>query len=201
MPGKTLTLYKSYNKQLLSIENTRNRCEVLFSAKSLDNLDIQLIFGGLFLEVFTGFESLIEDLFMGLITGKLYSSTMKRKVKISPRKSVQDIVFAGKPYLDWFPYNTRTEPMAKRFFDGHISFCALDIVQKEEMQFYHIIRNALAHKSEKAENDFLSRLPNTLLPSEKTPAGYLRSQPHSSSQTQFEIASIELDSISRILCT
>lgn len=201
MPGKTSTLYKAYKKQLLLIGRTRKRCEDLCSAKSLDRVDIQLIYGGLFLEIFTGFESLIEDLFMGLIAGKLYSPVMKKRVKISPKESVRDIVFNGKSYLDWFPYEKRTKPLVKRFFDGNNLFCALDPQQEEKMQFYYTIRNALAHKSEKAKQDFLSKLPGSLLQPERTPAGYLRSQPSaSSSQTQLEIALIELDMIAKRLC-
>lgn len=202
MPGKTSTLYKSYKKRLLLIERTRGKCEDLCVAKSLHKEDVELIYGGLFLEVFTDFESLIEDLFMGLVAGKLYSSAMKKKVKISPKESVRDVVFNGKSYLDWFPYD-RTKSLAKRFFGGNNLFCAFKPKQgqEEKMQFYHTIRNALAHKSEKAKQDFLSKLPDSLLPAERTPAGYLRSQPHtSSSQTQFEIASIELDMIAKKLC-
>lgn len=115
----------------------------------------------------------------------------------------REIVFAGKSYLAWLPFQDKTIKRARLYFDGMEPFEVLDTQEKQSLKQYHIVRNALAHKSQKAQNAFqniISSLP--LLPREKRPNGYLRSQPSSiSTQTQFEIMAIDLAVISRKLCS
>jgi len=66
----------------------------------------------------------------------------------------------------------------------------------------HLLRNAVAHKSDSAKSKFeasIQAIP--LLPQEKTPIGFLRSKPHGvSGLTQYQIAVLDLEAIAQKLC-
>jgi hypothetical protein len=166
--------------------------------------DIEQVYTGLYLDIFTEFEAVIETLFLGLLSGSLYSKrlTIQRKAKVQPVSMTRPVVFGMKSYLDWLPYKDHTLPMAKYFFVDGKPFTLLIASQISDLDDYHVIRNAMAHKSDYASSKFqkvIEGLP--LLPMEKSPAGYLRSKPYAgSSQTQYEIAVLQLQNMVMIIC-
>jgi len=178
--------------------------ESLFNARHIEVADIEQVYVGLYLDIFTEFEATIENLFLGFLDGSLYSRTysIRRKAKIKPASMTRQIIFIGRQYLDWLPYRDQTIPRAKRYFDDGKPFTVLTPTQKSNLDDYCTIRNALAHKSISATTKFqalISGLP--LLPIQKSPAGYLRSKPYSASQqTQYQIAVLELANIANVLC-
>lgn len=192
MAGKTTTLAQRFNRQVSSLEATRQKTESLFSRNELNADDIEHVYSGLFIDVFTEIEALIEALFIGLLAGTLYS----------PSTETRNIVFGGRSCLDWLPYKNDTLKRAKLYFHGPEPFDILNPTEKSNLRFYHIIRNALAHKSEKAMREFNNLIAGfPLLPHEKRPGGFLRSRPSSASpQTQFEIAVLELRVIAGKIC-
>lgn len=204
MPSKTASLAAKFVKHAKALETTRAKMENLVSVGRIGNLDIEQVYAGLFLNIFTEFEALLEDLFFGLLMGKLYSAAnpIRRKVRISPAEMCEEIVFAEKNYLDWLPFDDHTLPRAKRFFHNGEPFNLLNPTQVSNLKEYHLIRNAGAHKSKIARkrfNNIIRQL--TLLPQERTPTGYLRSKPSAiTNQTQYEIAVLELENIARRLC-
>lgn len=187
------------------LENTRSRMEVLLVSGHINISDIESVYSGLYLSLFTEFEGTIEHLFLGLLSGKYYSknNNIQCALKIKPTIMTQTIVFGGRNYVDWLPYNDNTIPRAKIFYLNGKPFTLINENQRANLNDYCIIRNAITHKNDIAHQKFqvlISALP--LLPQERTPAGYLRSKPSSSSsQTQYEIASLELESIIHILCS
>ncbi len=200
-------LARTLSKQLIShikeLEYTRSNMEALVVSGHINISDIERVYSGLYLSLFTEFEGTIETLFLGLLSGKYYSRShnIHCNLKIKPSTMTQIVVFEGRFYADWLPYDTYTLQRANRFFLNGIPFTLLSNNQLHNLKEYCKIRNAIAHKSDKANRDFqsmISHLP--LLPQERTPAGYLRSKP-SSLQTQYEIASLELESIARFLCS
>ena len=178
--------------------------ESLFNARHIEVADIEQVYVGLYLDIFTEFEATIENLFLGFLDGSLYSRTysIRRKAKIKPASMTRQIIFIGRQYLDWLPYRDQTIPRAKRYFEDGKPFTVLTSTQKSNLDDYCTIRNALAHKSISATTKFqalISGLP--LLPIQKSPAGYLRSKPYSASQqTQYQIAVLELANIANVLC-
>jgi len=178
--------------------------ETALSAGHIDVPDIEQVYVGLYLDIFTDFEATIETLFLGLLDGSLYSRTYPntRKARIQPVSMTRQIVFMGRQYLDWLPYKEETIPRAKIYFVDGRPFTSLTATQKSNLDDYCSIRNALAHKSGSATTKFqalISGLP--LLPAQRSPAGYLRSKPYSGSpQTQYQIAVLELANITRVLC-
>ena len=204
MAGKTTSLARRFDQQVSSLESTRQKMESLFSRNEVNRDDIEHVYAGLFLDVFTEFEALIEALFIGLLSGNLYSPTRNivRKVRISPSAEVRNVVFGGRSYLDWLPYKNYTLKRAKLYFNSPEPFGILNSTEKSNLRFYHIIRNAFAHKSGKALREFNNLIAGlSLLPYEKRPGGFLRSRPSSiSPQTQFEIAVFELRVIAGKIC-
>ncbi|MDJ0579164.1 hypothetical protein [Crocosphaera sp.] len=231
-------LLNEFRARVEKKELTRTKIENLFVDNSLDESDVLTVYDGLFLGLFTDFEQLLEELFWGLLEGKItingYQINKIRKVTISPQSEINAVIaidrlvrthklyfkgtgnreqgtekcpnsfgdcyiLGGQRYLDWLPYDN-TIKRAKIFFHNGIPFDNLDDDQKTYLGRYHKIRNAIAHKSPKSQADFNKIIQNLpLLPSQKSPAGYLRSKPRGQ-QTQYEIASAQLIQIALNLC-
>ena len=195
---------RNFSQRILNLEATRSRMEGALLAGSIPTDDVAQVYTGLFLEVFTEFEALIEDLFLGLLSGELYSlkHPVKRIVTIKPVSKVRDVIFGGRSYLDWLPYPQYTLPRAQMYFEDGKPFSYLTQPQKDTLNNYNLIRNAIAHKSDFSQKKFedtIRQLP--LLTHERTPGGYLRSKPHGGvGQNQYEIAIIELEVIVKNLC-
>ena len=203
MATLTKRLHQNFETQLISIEATRDKMEGLYVAGHINVSDIEHVYAGLFMELFTDFEALLEELFFGLLNGKLFTRTYPviKKATISPITELKSIVFGGKAYVNWLPYKEYTLPRAKLYIDSGEPFCRLTASDINKISNYHVIRNAIAHKSENSLgifNSIIAALP--LLPAEKTPTGYLRSKPYVAGQTQFEIAAIELKTLTNTLC-
>lgn len=203
MAKLTKRLHQNFETQLISIEATRDKMEGLYVAGHINVSDIEHVYAGLFMELFTDFEALLEELFFGLLNGKLFTRTYPviKKATISPITELKSIVFGGKAYVNWLPYKEHTLPRAKLYIDSGEPFCRLTGSDINKISNYHVIRNAIAHKSENSLgifNSIIAALP--LLPAEKTPTGYLRSKPYVAGQTQFEIAAIELKTLTNTLC-
>jgi hypothetical protein len=199
-----LRLYKQLITYDKNLENTRSRMESLFSSSQINFSDIEHVYSGLYLSTFNKFEEILEDLFIGLLSGTYYSktNTIQCLLKVKPIDMTSNVVLGGKAYVDWLPYDRHTNPRAKNFFLNGTPFSLVTKNQRDNLEDYCIIRNALAHKSDAAHIKFqsmISTLP--LLPQERTPAGYLRSKPSTTSpQTQYQIASLELENIVYTLC-
>lgn len=203
MPRLTVRLHESFELKTSSIESTRNKMEVLFSTGNIDTQDIEHLYAGLYMELFTEFESLLEHLFFGLYDGTYFSRaySINRKSRISPSTEIQPIVYGGKAYVNWLPYKEHTLKRALLYFNSGEPFQQLKNPEVQRITDYHIIRNAIAHKSPNSLNKFNNMISHlSLLPSEQTPTGYLRSIPHGTGQTQFEIAIVELKLLTRKLC-
>ncbi|MBM4066826.1 MAG: hypothetical protein FJ266_14525 [Planctomycetes bacterium] len=200
-----MSLTLTFRKKVLFLERIRVKFETLLNRGEILNDDIQQAYCGLYLDLFTEFEALLEQLFFGLLEGNYYSSDMlvKKRIKVQPSTMFSEIVFHKRSYLDWLPYSDHTIPRAKLFLDNGYPFTKLSKPQIDRLDDLHKIRNAIAHKSKKAEKDFNNVIINlTLLPSERKPAGFLRSIPSSAAgNTQYEIASGDLLLYSNLLCT
>lgn len=203
MAKSTIILSNDFRTRLHSLEFTRKKLDILFSSSSITRRDIEQVYQGLFLESVAAFESFIEELFLGLLTGQVnpHSTRTSPKVIFASRSTAMPIVFAGRFY-DWLPYN-RTSERAEHFFKNGHPFSALlpnDISKTEE---FRLIRNVIAHKSDHAKKLFeksvigLTALP----PRERRVGGYLvghfRSSPP---QTRYENLIIDMAAIFEKIC-
>ena len=204
MPKRPSYLARQFSIRLTILENTRAKVEILLTRGELDRNDIEAVYSGLFLDAFTEFEALTETLFLGLFDGSLKSAAQpaNRLFRITPKSHARSIAFEGKAYVDWLPMEDKTIPRAKRFFDGANPFSCLSSQEKLDLKYAHLLRNALAHKSDAATKGFLATIgQQPLLPHEKSPAGYLRTLPQGpTGPTQFSIKLNSLKSIAQKLC-
>lgn len=205
MPKNSKTLHKELLKKLKALDKTRNNCERAFRASILTTNDISQAYAGLYLDLFTEFENLIEKLFIGLLNGEVKANNpdVRKKITIKPTSETEAVLLGEKKtYLEWLPYPSNTIDKAKIYFKDSKPFSLLDEIQKGKISNFNKIRNAIAHKSKKAMKEFRAIIStSTLLPHEQTPQGYLRSIPNSATgKTQLEIISDELEAISFVLC-
>jgi len=188
--------YDAFVRSLASSERTRLRVEALLASGDLGIRDVERVYEALFIRSVVQFEAMLEEVFVGLISGRLKSP----KTGISPRANffsdgvLKDIIYGERDYLDWLPYN-RTETLARRFLTAGRPFTDLDDGRKSEIKRIVLTRHSIAHKSEFSKRQFVEKViaSAVLLPHEKTPAGYLRSNFRTAPpQRRFELFSITL---------
>lgn len=205
MARNSKSLHREFLTKLTALNTTRLNFERAFATSVINSSDITQAYAGLYLDLFTEFENLIEILFVGLLNGtiKANNTGVRRKVSIKPITELEAVLLGEKKnYLDWLPYTDNTILRASIHFVDGKPFSFLDTLQKGKISNYHKIRNAIAHKSKKAMKEFHAIISiSTLLPIERTPQGYLRNIPNrATGKTQLEIISDELEAISYKLC-
>ena len=126
MPSPATNLSSTFSGHLRNLEYTRTKMEMLLRRGAIVNRDINQLYVGLYLEVITSFEKLIENLFIGLLSGThiAHSQPVAPLITFKNRQSVRPILFRERPYLDWLPCD-RTEERAKQFFQNGIPFSSL----------------------------------------------------------------------------
>lgn len=204
MPSPAINLANEFINRLTALELTRAKMEKLHADGAIEIDDLEQVYSGLYLEAFTSFEGLLEELFFGLILGDLTSNLpdVILRVSVTPALITREILLIGKQYHDWFPYKEQTLERAKVFFQNGFPFTRLDDGNKSNVQRFHRIRNAIAHKSEFAQRKFEKEVIGslTLTPRERRPAAFLRSIFRRPAQTQYEVAIEELKAIAQKLC-
>ena len=161
-------------------ERTREKVEGLYRRGELSRADVETVYEGLLLQSATHLENFLEDLFRRTVLGSLDFPPSR----VVPRVAVGSnlvltglLLMGGKRYIDWLPYE-RTKELAGRFLRGGRPFSELTSTDEAALDRVARTRNAVAHKSPHAL-DVFERLViggAPLLPSERSPAGYLRSQ-------------------------
>lgn len=205
MPKHTSNLAKKFVSHLNYLEFTRKKMESLHSNNQIVRRDIEQVYRGLFLECFTSFEKMLEQLFLGLLVdpGLTHSySNINPRVTFKSYVVARDVVFGGRNYIDWLPFNW-TENRAKVFFTGGLPFTSLSATSKNILKEIGYIRNAIAHSSHHSKKVFINKvLGNTPLPPrERKVPSYLRSIFRSyPQQTRYENYIIELAQVARQLC-
>jgi len=205
MPKYSQTLHNEFSIKVQALNATRQSFEDAFIAHLISDADIIQGYAGLYLDLFTEFEGLIENLFIGILSGsvKPKNTNIKRNLTIRPVSEIESVLLGERrAFLDWLPYADNTIKRASIYFDGGKPFTTLNDIEKGKITTYHKIRNAIAHKSKKASKEFQKIIDGLiLLPIESTPQGYLRNIPNvSTGLTQLEIISNELTAISHKLC-
>ncbi|HET8891285.1 MAG TPA: hypothetical protein VFQ41_20445 [Candidatus Angelobacter sp.] len=176
--------------------------EKLLADDRLARRDLERVYEGLFLSAFTRFEVLLEDLFFGLLVGRVscYSCDSYPRVNFQSEKVARQVILRERRYLDWLPYG-KTEELAKSFFRGGRPFTRLDDGEKSKLQTSLFIRNAIAHKSTYSSKIFTEKVLGStpLAPRERTPAGFLRSQ-YRINQTRFQLYMNDVLAVSKKVC-
>ncbi len=200
--------FNGFVSHLNNLEKTRRKMESLLLKKIVVRRDIEQVYEGLYMSSITSLENWIEDLFIGLLVGRLKhcSSSVTPRVSFKSDRVAREVIFSDRNYLDWLPYKY-TEKRANAFFRNGMPFTCLNKpenkadLKKLEILFH--IRNVIAHKSayskKKFENEVIGSSPVTQ--QERTPAGYLRGIFRiTPTQTRYENLINEMASIAKKLC-
>ena len=200
----TITRANTFIGHLRYIEPTRSKMETLMSKGTIVRRDIDQIYKGLYLDAVCYFERFIEDLFIGLLVGRLRHplSSIIPRVTFKSDIVAREVVFGGNRYVDWLPYN-HTEQRASAFFRNGLPFTSLQPRDKQIIDQICHIRNAIAHKSNHAKKVFETNVIGsiTMSPRDKNPSGFLRSKFRISPvQTRYENLIVEMSGIAIKLC-
>lgn len=205
MPSPATSLSRTFSGHLRYLEYTRVKMERLLARGELVNRDVNQVYVGLYLEVMTSFEKLIENLFVGLLSGTytVHARHVVPLVSFRNQRAVHPIIFRERNFLDWLPYD-RTEDRARQFFQNGVPFSCLAQQDKELIKQCMYIRNAIVHKSKYSLDRFeLHVIGNqNLMSREKVPAGYLRSVFRTGpNQNRYQNVVQEMASIANKLCS
>lgn len=205
MPRASGTLARELAGHYRYLEMTRGKIERLLESSHIVARDVNQVYVGLFLEVITSFERLLEELFLGLLTSRVAATvhSVVPHISFGDKRTAQAIVYGGRDFVNWLPYEN-TEDRARLFFKGGVPFTSLDATEKRVLADCMNIRNAMAHKSRHALNMFEKRVLGSLglMPRERTPVGYLRSVYRvSPTQTRYESYVYNIAAIAFKLCS
>lgn len=177
MPRPASSISDDFTARLRTFERARAKFERLLLSGHVSRQDVGLFYEGIFLRTVTSFESLLEELFVGLLSGGIVPArNVRPRVTFRSPAVARDVMLGGRAYVDWLPYN-HTDKRANAFFRAGLPFCKLDKAEIKSLERMLTIRNAVAHQSGAARTKFEKEVVGTspLLPAEPTPAGFLRS--------------------------
>lgn len=167
--------------------------------------DLHSVYEALFITACSSFEAFLEAQFFAVLEERA-TFAKKRKVvlRMKPTTSaaLRDILLQGKDYLTWLPFS-HTEERAKLYLKDGRPFSELDGGSKSKIKTVHLIRNAMAHRSDHSKKLFDEKVIGdmALLPIERKPAGFLRSQVRAAPVViRFEVYMQDLSAIARLLC-
>ena len=201
-PNKHSTVCNSFLVRLKRFELTRVKLESLYARRRVSRRDLEHTYGALFLAAITSFEGMLEILFLKLLCKKFaHPKKIRALVEFDSDSTARRIVFGGRNYVDWLPYE-QTIGRARLFFASGRPFTYLEKQDRKAIEIWCVTRNALAHQSHFAQRRFYELViePRTLLPNEKRPTAFLRSL-HSTAPdvTQYEQLAGEMISVAKKL--
>lgn len=186
------------------LDYTRKRMEVLFQSNFIVTRDVHSVYEALFLRAITSFEVFLEEQFIAIMRGRATYDPGRVTVRMTAtsRQALMDILLRGEQYMTWLPFS-QTERRANIYLRGGKPFSELTDGDKSMIRTITTIRNAIAHRSTHATEEFKRTVigSRTLRPSEKTPAGFLRAQARAApTRNFFEVYVSELGRIASVLC-
>src|SRR5947199_4623387 len=168
---------QKFLRRIQHLEFTRARMEQLHTRDIIVQRDIDSVYEALFLRAVVSFEAFLEDLFFAILSGraKYARGRIRLRMKASNAEALRDILLQGDKYMEWLPF-PRTEERARLYLHDGQPFTAIDDGAKSTLKTITTIRNAIAHSSDHAIDQFNKLVVGNqaLLPSEKRPSGYLR---------------------------
>ncbi len=186
-----------FRRVLERLDYTRSRMEALHSEGRITLTDLHSVYEALFLRAVTGFEVFIESLFVSILDGsaKYPKRRVAVRMTVSSNRALKDILLQGRDYLDWIPIS-RTIERAGIYLNGGRPFSEITDGDRSAIKTITLIRHAIAHQGAHAKKVFRDKVigSRALLPVEKRPAGFLRSQANPN-QRRFEVYIIQLGRI------
>jgi hypothetical protein len=178
--------------------------EELYHGNRIVLRDLHSVYEALFLRAVTSFEVFLEDLFISIVRHRAAYNRTRVSVRMTAisTQALMGILLQGEKYMAWLPFG-HTEERAKIYLKDGRPFTELTDGDKSVIRTITTIRNAIAHGSTYASNEFKRTVigSRTLLPVERKPAGFLRSTVRTGpTRNQFEVYVGELARIATNLC-
>lgn len=138
--------------------------------------EVETIYAGLFTNAVITMEGFLEDLFLGLLSGQLNRRRSCPRTNFRQRAVATQFVLHGQKYVQWLPYD-QTKARADIFFRKGRPFSELPGDLEDQLKKTSLIRNALVHPSQFAQDQFQKQVIGSasLAPRERRPVGFLRS--------------------------
>ncbi len=173
--SNTKSLLASFTSRIRTLNSTRQKVDSLAKAGQLSRRAAEQMYESLFLNCFTAFEVLIEDVFLAHLVSRTASKAVPRLTIKSLPIARELVVGPGKKYADWLPFD-RTIERANLFFRGGRPFADAPEAHRALVDKAQFIRNLIAHRSRHSQEQFETKViaGAPLPPREKAPAAYLR---------------------------
>lgn len=189
---------RRFGTQIESVERAFQRTVSLHSDRRLGVDDCEHIVGGLFVSAVASFEAYLEHVFVELVLRKSRAAGVAAnpRAKFPSGVVLRDHLLDGRSYVDWLPYKEKTVPRAKVYLaEGH-PFTSVSNATRGFIKDWHVIRNAIAHRSDHADDAFRKRFVEgqPLLRRERSPSGYLMGVVYDST-TRFENSMLEMKAV------
>ena len=173
----------------------------LHLAKRLGERELASLYEALFLQSVVAFELMIEDIFLGLVTGQIIHQRPAKPLVTFPNLPAARKIVMRDRYLNWLPYENLKKISEIYFVPDKNPFSGCPIPHTQEMRKAYLIRNYIAHKSEYARHIFETEVVSPILlhPRQKNLLGYFRFI-HSKKVNKFEYHIGELLNAARWFC-
>ena len=167
-----------FRKEQVRIESLRVAAESACNSGLLTNQNLEVVYEAGFLALFVAVENFVEDLFIDTMIGKHVPKGCRfnRRIEVISKSTARELLYDGRSYVDLFPYD-HLKRKSKIYFTGGRPFSLLEKTDIKEIEFFHKMRNLIAHKSRGSHRSFSDLLDGraVLPPSKRTAARYLRS--------------------------
>lgn len=195
---------KLFNQFSVKIDELSSIINKVVGNTSLTLGEQQKIVEGVFIQMVTCFESHTEELFFGLLEGKIARKSLSVCLAFSIRPStyIRNLLLLDRDYFEWLPIDKTIDRAGNVFIDGKPFSKISGLPLKGELAGISKIRNAIAHSSEFAQQSFQRIICNSrLLPHEQTPGGYLLSKPGMRNERQIDIICTNMKAVFHLWCT
>jgi hypothetical protein len=167
---------RTYAAAILRLADCCRRVDNLHTRQRLPVTEVELVYESAFLNAVSRFEGLLSDLLDEFVCGKHQSTRGNRPLlTVRSRAAFRAILRGDRPYVDLMPYDQCLK-IAERFIAGGGPFAELTDDDRRLLKQVSIIRNAIAHRSDKAVTDFRAKVPgvDVLPPHRRLPGTLLR---------------------------
>jgi hypothetical protein len=192
-----------FHRQLARIDFTRQRMDRLLTDGRIRIRDLDSVYEALFVRAVTGFEAFLEELFIGILSRRINFNPgqVSLRVNINSKSDIETILLQGNDYVQWLPLHN-TIRRAEIYLVNGKPFTNLDNSDRSRIQTITYIRNAIAHKSNHAMDQFQKKVIGSLhlLRGEKSPAGFLRTPLRGAAGNRFLTYMSDLGQAAQNLC-
>ncbi len=168
-------LATQYQHRVSRLLGCLNRVEAAQSNGDLKALDADLLYESTFITAVALFESMLEDLLVEAVCGPRGRAGNYAIVTARSRDRFRIVLRQGKAYVDLMPFK-RVIDCARLYVNDGQPFASVPDADRSLLAQVQYTRNAIAHRSESATNEFKVKVPGvgSLPVNRQRPGPFLR---------------------------